>query len=160
MVIRSQGMIALQQTLLIFKRSSVWAVYGYDRDTYTLEQIADNSGACSCGAAAVHGGYAYWFSTDGRFWRSDGRRPVDLSAPILWWTELGKFQVGGRHIVRQIDARIWLRLEAGSGEDVDYYTFIWDPFTNTFTRYDKEIADFVWWPRVWVHPAITVLFEQ
>ena len=139
----------------------MWAVYGYDRDTYTLEQIADNSGTCSCGAAAVHGGNAYWFSTDGRFWRFDGSLDLqDLSAPILWWTELGKFQVGGRHIVRQIDARIWLRLEAGSGEDVDYYTFVLYSCHKHFHPVRQGDCRLCVVAPCGVHTAVVVLFEQ
>lgn len=154
------GVIGLGQQLLIFKRSSVYTVYGYDRDTFTLEEIPSAVGTCSCGAADVHNGKAYWFTTDGRFLSYDGRGIKDLSAPIAWWSELGKIQHGGRHRVRFMDGRIWMRLEAGSGEDVNYWTFLYDPLTYTFTRYDKVISDLFWWPRIGVDAQALFFFEN
>ena len=41
------ALIADGDRLLVFKNRSIWAVYGYDTDTFTVEQISDSLGAIS-----------------------------------------------------------------------------------------------------------------
>ena len=151
--------IAVGQSLMVFKRSSVWMVYGYDRDTYILEQFSTASGVCSCGAADTDGENVYWWSTDGRLWRYGRNGLKMLSAPISWWSENGKILHGGRHRVKWMDGRLWMRLEAGSGEAVAYWLFIYDPESDTFTRYDKDVADLFFWQRIGVDGLKLFLFE-
>lgn len=153
-----QQVIGFGQTLVVFKRSSVYAVYGYDRDSYTLEKIPNASGVCSCGAASVGDGVLYWWTTDGRLLAWNGVKMWTLSEKISWWSELGKIQHGGRHRVKWMDGRLWMRLQAGSGETVSYWLFIYDPESGTFTRYDKDVQDFYFWEKVGVDAEMLFTF--
>jgi hypothetical protein len=135
--------------LVIFKKSSVWAVYGYDRDTFLLEQIADATGICTCGAGAVNAGVLYWYATDGHLMAYNGRnKPFVLSEKIDWWGELGKIKHGGAHRLMWSDGRLYLSLEAGSGEPVGRWLFVYDPTSKSFTRYDRVVQELIHWSKI------------
>jgi hypothetical protein len=141
-------LLAFNDSLLIFKKSSVWAVYGYDRDTFVLERISNASGICTCGAMTTNAGVAYWYSTDGQLMAWNGQSITSLSKSIDWWSEEGKIQHGGAHRLMWSDGRLWLSLEAGQFEDVDRWLFIWDPAAKAFTRYDREVSELVHWSKL------------
>lgn len=141
------GLVPFNDSLLIFKRSSVWAVYGYDKDTFVLEQVAGASGTCTCGAIAVNSGVAYWFSTDGQLMAFNGRGTAVLSEPIDYWAQIGKIKHGGAHRLMWSDGRLWMSLEAGAAETVSRWLFIWDPTIKAFTRYDRVVTDLVHWSK-------------
>ena len=141
------SLVPFGDMLLIFKRSSVWAVYGYDRDTFALERITNASGTCTCGAIAVNSGVAYWFSTDGQLMAFNGEGVAVLSQPIDWWSQVGKIKHGGAHRLMWSDGRLYCSLEAGSGESVTRWLFIWNPMTKSFCRYDREPTDLVHWSK-------------
>lgn len=142
------GLAAFQDQLLIFKRSSVWAVYGYDRDTFVLQRITSASGTCTCGAIAVNSGVAYWFSTEGNVMAYNGRSIAPIGQPIRWWSDIGKIKHGGAHRLMWADDRLWLRLQAGDAETVDWWMFVWDPSVQAFTRYDVEVVDMLNWVKL------------
>lgn len=142
------SILPFREMLLIFKRSSVWALYGYDRDSWVLERLTNASGVCACHAAAVNSGVAYWYSTDGQLMAFNGRSITDLSQPIRWWNDLGKIASGGFHRLLWSNDKLYLSLQAGSSEDAERWLFVWDPLTKTFTRYDKQVRDFIHWPKI------------
>ena len=141
------GLYEFGEQLLVFKKDSVWSVYGYDKDTFVLEQLTGASGTCTCGAIATNAGIAYWFSTDGRLMAYNGRGVTVLSEPIRWWSDIGRIKHGGSHRLMWADGRLWLSLEAGAGEDVTRWLFIWDPSVGAFTRYSRVVTDLIWWPK-------------
>lgn len=141
------SLVPFGSMLLVFKLSSVWAVYGYDRDTFVLERITNASGTCTCGAIAVNSGVAYWFSTDGQLMAFNGDGVAVLSEPIDYWSQIGKIKHGGAHRLMWSDGRLWLSLEAGSGEAVSKWLFIWNPMVKAFTRYSRDVTDLVHWDR-------------
>jgi hypothetical protein len=134
--------------LLVFKRDSVWAVYGYDRDTWVLERVAESAGTAYQGAVAVNSGVAYWFSTDGQLMAYNGRGITYLSEPLRWWSDTGKIKHGGAHRLMWADGRLWMALEAGASETpVTRYLFLWDASVKAFTRYSPQVTDLMFWPR-------------
>ena len=137
-----------KDSLLVFKKSGVWAVYGNDRDDFVVQQIVNNSGICTCGAMAVNGGVCYWFSTDGKLMAWNGRGVDYLSKNIDYWSDIGKIKHGGSHRLMWHDGRLWMSLEAGSGEAVDRWLFIWNPTLKAFTRYDREVRDLFSWTKI------------
>ena len=141
------SLVPFSSMLLIFKRSSVWALFGYDKDTFTLERITNASGTCTCGAIAVNSGVAYWFSTDGQLMAYNGQGVAVMSQPIDWWSQIGKIKHGGAHRLMWSDGRLWCALEAGSAESVGHWLFIWDPSIKAFTRYDRDVTDLVHWSK-------------
>lgn len=141
------SLVPFADSLLIFKRSSVWVVYGYDRDTFVLERITNASGVCSCGSVSVNSGVAYWFSTDGQLMAWNGRGVAVLSQPISYWSDLGKIQHGGSHRLMWSDGRLWLSLQAGPSESVSRWFFVWDPQVRAFTRYGRQVTEMVHWSK-------------
>lgn len=131
--------------LVVFKRNSVWQVMGYDRDTWVLEQLSNASGTCTCGAWAVNSSVLYWFSTDGQLMAFNRQGVKPLSEPINWWSEIGKIQHGGAHRMMWHDNRVWMLLEAGAGEGVNKWMFIYDAMSKTFTRYDRDYTELINW---------------
>lgn len=141
------SLVPFGDMLMVFKRDSVWAIYGYDKDSWVLERITDASGTCTCGAIAVNSGVAYWFSTDGQLMAFNGRSVAVLSEPIRWWSDTGKIKHGGSHRLMWSDGRLWMSLEAGSSQPVTRWLFVWDPSTKTFTRYDRVVTDLFSWSK-------------
>ena len=139
------GIVKFRDMLVIFKRNSVWGLYGSDRSNFYLERITDASGACTCGAADSNSSILYWFSTDGRLMAFNGKDTTYLSMPLQWWSDLGYIKHGGSHRVRWMDGRLWLDLEATPPSGVERGTFVWDPSVKAFTRYDLVLQDMFQW---------------
>lgn len=140
-------LVPFRDSLLIFKKSSVWAVYGYDRDTFVLEQVTNASGTCTCGAIAVNSGVAYWFSTDGQLMAYNGRGVAMLSEPLDYWSQIGKIKHGGAHRLMWSDGRLWCALETGDAEAVSHWLFIWNPSIQSWTRYGRDVVDLIHWSK-------------
>lgn len=147
------SIVTFQETLLIFKRSSVWVLFGDDKDNFTLERLSSATGVCTCGAMAGHSGVMYWFATDGSLMAYNGtggdRRGVTpVTDTLRWWSDLGRIKHGGAHRLMWHEGRLWLNLEAGSGESVSRYLFVWDPSVGrrgALTRYDPQVTEFYPW---------------
>jgi hypothetical protein len=45
------------------------------------------------------------------------------------------------------DGRLYLSLEAGPAATEDRLLFLWSPSARAFTRYDREVADMIFWRR-------------
>jgi hypothetical protein len=142
------ALVPFADQLLVFKKSSVWRVLGYDRDTFILEQVADATGICTCGSHAVNAGVCYWFSTDGKLMSYNGQGVRALSEKLDWWSELGKIKHGGAHRLMWSDGRLYMSLEAGSGQPVSRWLFVWDPASKSFTRYSPVVSELVHWSKI------------
>jgi hypothetical protein len=154
------GLLPFGDMLLIFKSYSVWGLYGYDRDSWVLERINDASGTCTCGAMAANSGVAYWFSTDGMLMAFNGSGIAVLSQPLEYWSQIGKIKHGGSHRLMWHDNRLWLSLEAGTGESVARWLFLWNPAVSAFTRYDVQVSDLFAWKRFQQDQDALFLFKD
>jgi hypothetical protein len=154
------GIATFKEVLVIFKRSSVYAIYGYDRTNYTLERLSSKSGVCTCGAMSASAGVMYWFSTDGNIMGFNGHGVVPVTDKLRWWSDNGKIKHGGAHRLMWADERLFLRLEAGSAESVNFWTFVYDPSTRSLTRYDPVVTELWHWVRIGVDGDSLFLFES
>lgn len=78
------GLMSFQDQLLIFKRDSLWALYGYGNDSWQLIKVSRHVGAPSSTAITRSESAVYFFSTSGRnaiFGYTDGQ-PVEISDQI------------------------------------------------------------------------------
>lgn len=78
------GLMSFQDQLLIFKRDTLWALYGYDNDSWQLIKVSRHIGAPSSAAITRSETAAYFFSTSGRngiYGYADGG-PVEVSGQI------------------------------------------------------------------------------
>jgi hypothetical protein len=143
----------------------VWAVYGYDKDDFVLERVTGASGISNRNSVTANSGVCYWFSNDGRVMAFNGRETYDgqgvvpLTNKLDWWAEIGKIQLGGDHNIMWSGGRLWLNLEAGGGETVDRWMFVWDPEIRALTRYDHVVTEMFDWQRLGAEADPLFLFD-
>lgn len=141
------GIFPFQDKLVIFKKGEVWLLTGHDPDTFVLNPLTNASGISTSEAVDSNAGVLYWFSTDGQLMAFNGEGVVPLSEPIAYWSDIGKILRGGSHQLMWADGRLYLSLEAGPAATEDRLLFLWSPSARAFTRYDREVADMIFWRR-------------
>lgn len=158
-------LVSFKNYLMVFKRSSVSVVYGNDKDDFVLERITGASGVSSPEAVAANSGVCYWFANDGSVMAFNGRETYDgrgvvpLTDKLAWWAEIGKIKVGGAHRLMWSNGHLYMALEAGSGESLDYWLFVWNPTIKALTRYSPEAVEMFNWSRVNAEPDPLFLFS-
>lgn len=122
--------------LLVFKKTSVHAIYGYDTDTFQLVTLSDSIGAATshCVAASERG--VYFFSWPDGLYFYDGNGFADLFDKIRPLVTLGDVNSAAidKVWVSQCANRIWLSLPTGAATTPSY-TFVFDPSIKAWTRY-------------------------
>jgi len=140
------GILPNADRLLVFKQNSVYAIYGFSRDSFEVRNITRTAG-CRDGVDPVAGtpGVFFWYGEDGIFlltydqmvWAFERLKPalddgsLTLSAaPSMMW----------------FDEKLWVSADfqsgdnlAGSAQTNRRNTFMWDPSLGTggaWTRYD------------------------
>jgi len=154
------ALVPFRETLLVFKRSGAYIVYGTDKDSFYLEPLSNGSGVDSSDGVAFNAGVCYWFATDGMLMAFNGRQTAPVMDKLRWWSDLGKIKHGGDHRLMWADGRLWMSLEAGSGESVNYFLFVWDPAVGALTRYDPVVTEMFNWVRVDQDADPLFLFES
>ena len=139
--------------LLVFKQNSVYAIYGFSRDSFEVRNITRVAG-CRDGSqpVATTAGVFFWYAEDGVYlltyddlaWAFERIKPkIDdtsisfSTAPSLMW----------------FDERLWVSVDYTSGESAAgatqtnrRNTFVWDPSlgpAGAWTRYDVN-ARWLW----------------
>jgi hypothetical protein len=82
---RIRALKSFTDHLLIFKDSTVWALYGYDLESWQLVQVSNKSGAISPTAVTTSETHCYYYSPAGRsaiYQIESGNRPDSISEPI------------------------------------------------------------------------------
>lgn len=75
------GLVSFQDHLLIFKTTSVWAMYGFDDESWQFSLVSDHAGCSTTTAQSKSESVVYWFSTydRGGVYAYNGGKPVLLS---------------------------------------------------------------------------------
>lgn len=154
------ALVPFKDHLLVFKASSVWAVYGYSRDEFFLERISGVAGVSDPRAVTKNSGVCYWYTGDGTVMAYNGTGVVPLTDKMRWWSDIGKISHPGDHWLMWADGRLYLSLEAGAGEDVNRYTFVYDPTIKALTRYDPVVSSMYHWERIDSEHCPLFLFES
>lgn len=142
------GMMSFQNVLLIFKKTSVHALYGDDRDNFYLETISASSGCSGQEAMCQNSGVGYWFSTEGALMGWNGSGAVPITNKMRWWVDNGKISHSdNHHHLMWADDRVWMVLNA-SDSTVGHYTFVYDPSIKALTRYAESWSDMFCWKRL------------
>lgn len=81
---RITALMSFEDHLLIFKPDSVWALYGYDRESWQLVKKSATCGALSPQAVTRSEGAVFFYSPAerGAIFIYGGERPVEISEPI------------------------------------------------------------------------------
>ena len=136
--------------LLVFKQNSVYAIYGFSRDSFEVRNITRTAG-CREGTqpVAATAGVFFWYAEDGIYivtydevaWVFERIRPAmtyDVGQPAL--------TLGTPPSMMWSDERLWVSVDYASDDGLSESnqnnrrnTFVWDPSlgpTGSWTRHD------------------------
>ena len=136
--------------LLVFKQNSVYAIYGFSRDSFEVRNITRTAG-CREGTqpVAATAGVFFWYAEDGVYliaydevaWVFERIRPAmtyDVGQPAL--------SLGTPPSMMWFDERLWVSVDyqsddniSGSSQNNRRNVFVWDPSlgpTGSWTRHD------------------------
>ena len=132
--------------LLVFKQNSVYAIYGFSRDSFEVRNLTRTAG-CRDGTSPAAGtpGVFFWYGEDGVF--------LIAYEQIAWVFERikpalddGSLTLGTAPSLMWFDEKLWVSTDyqsgdnlAGSDQTNRRNTFMWDPSlgdTGAWTRYD------------------------
>ena len=132
--------------LLVFKQNSVYAIYGFSRDSFEVRNITRTAG-CREGTTpvATTAGVFFWYAEDGVFLLTYDN--------VVWAFERikpslddGSLTLGTPPSLMWFDEKLWVSVDyqsddnlAGSDQTNRRNTFMWDPSlgqTGAWTRYD------------------------
>lgn len=128
---------ALGDHVLVFKRSSIHMIAGYDQDSFQVITLTDGIGAVSQEATAVGLGHCWFFDPD------QGLMSIDPSGSIQnHYRQLQPLLDDGTldastaaHVGIVLD-RVFAFVD---GQD---YTYVYDPVIQAWTRYDETLTSF------------------
>jgi hypothetical protein len=138
---------SFQDHLVIFKTDSIWALYGYDIDSWQLIQISRHTGIPSPTCVTRSEDALYFYSDSGRggVYRYDGNSLQLISEKLI---PVFEDVTRTEDIwVSWVGRRLWLSVpwsEANLGEETGSSTFVWDPTVNggAWTRYAPAVGSF------------------
>jgi hypothetical protein len=139
------ALVPFKDHLLVFKRRSVHALYGGDKDSFYPQPLVRGSGVWSQEAVAVNAGVCYWWSPDGNVYAYNGTGVVPIGDRIHGAFRDGDIQAGADHRVTWAEERLWLSLVTPGGTRL---CFVYDPNVGkrgAFTRYSYQPTSVVWW---------------
>jgi hypothetical protein len=140
-------MIAFRDHLVVFKANSIWAVFGYSRETFQVVEISNNLGLAAH-RAVVQSPLGLWFFDGGlglHLYNGSGSpqwgfekvwpamRDADIDLDRLDETAIG-----------WVEGRVWVSLRIPAGADRDFITFVFDPTLGAWMDYEIcELSNFV-----------------
>lgn len=88
------ALVPMTDHLLVFKQSAVWAIYGYDSDTWQVVNVSRTTGAVNRSSVAAAEGMAFFYSQgEGVYMIRDGQRPEEISLPLRPMFDNGHFSL-------------------------------------------------------------------
>jgi hypothetical protein len=141
--------------LLVFKQSSVWAVYGYSEDTFQLVELTSRLGAVNPNAVAVADRGVYFFSNPDGVFMYDGRGFSDIFQnirPLAIGSEINESVVSAITL-GWANRRVYLSLP--SGEDATSATI----YDSTTVTYDDEERKYGGATRA-TRPTINFVYDE
>lgn len=137
------ALLSYEDHLLIFKQDSVWALYGYERESWQLIEKSSTSGTPSPCAATRSETTAFWFSSSerGAVFAYNGERPVEVSLNIK--PALSQILVTERIWVGWMGRKLWVTVpwnfDGAQGDSEG--AFVFDPsVSNGAWTYHRSVA--------------------
>ena len=142
------ALVPFKDHLLVFKQRGVFAIYGYDRNTFVVERISTRGGVFSQEQVDANSGVCYWWSTDGNVYAWNGRGVVPIGERIVNVVYDGTVTPGeADHRVLWGENRLWVVLKTAAGGRV---TFMYDPAVGdkgAWTQFSYTPTSMHWWVR-------------
>lgn len=134
--------------LLVFKRRAVYAIYGYDRESFVVERIAGAGGVSCQGAVTASPGVCYWWSIDGNVFAWNGRGVVPVGDRITGILQEGIVATGcDTTRLMWADDQLWVSLRK---VDLTRTMFVYDPSVGkagAWTQFSYAPTSMIWWKR-------------
>lgn len=144
---RITALFPFKNVLLVFKNRGVFAVYGQNRDDFTVERLSAESGAVSQEAVSGSAGVVYWWSPDGNVYAYNGKGVVPIGDRIaIDLVRDGTIYPQGDHRCLWAEGRLYVSVVLVDG--VTRYWFVYDPLvgkSGAWTQYDFGASSAVWW---------------
>lgn len=142
------AIVPFKNQLLVFKRRAVFAIYGYDKDSFTVERLGTASGAWSAEAVSCNASICYWFSPEGNVYAYNGSGMTPVGDRITGDVRDGNILLGADHRLCWFGDRLYVSLVKSGGSSRVCY--VYDPAVGrrgAWTKYSFEPTSFVWWRR-------------
>lgn len=141
------ALVPFKEMLLVFKRRGVYAIYGYDRSSFTVERLSTQAGVSCPQAVSTNAGVAYWWSVDGNVYAFNGRGISPIGDRVI-----GVLNEGSGVAVDSLTNRVawmenqlWVSLLKNDGSRV---CFVYDPAVGqagAWTRFSFAPTSMFWW---------------
>ena len=135
------AIVPFQDHLLVFKQSSVWAIFGgeYDVDRHQIVNVSRTQGAVSRECVAVSEDAVYFVSWPNGVYRIDGGAPQELSVALRPALDSDGFNKAAYdHMwLGWMDQRLWWSVPYNEDAVADdaASTFVFDPSIGSWTMF-------------------------
>lgn len=140
-----RALFSYRDELLVFKESGVWAVGGWDRDSFFLRKVAPSGGICVPTAVTSSSGIAYWVSNEGNVFAYNGERAVPIGDAIWGLWRDGEVNCSSLSIAVWSRGRLYCTLDTQSNDNGLY---VYDPRLGkrgAWTRFNFKPSSMVYW---------------
>lgn len=130
------ALVPFAGALIVFKKNSIHAIYGYDTDSFQVVTLTESVGAPTSHCVAPSERGLYFFHWPEGLYRWDGNSFDDLFAklrPMITAGEVNSAAVD-KMWLSHANNRVWLSLPTGANASPTY-TFVLDPQIGSWTRY-------------------------
>lgn len=141
--------------LVVFKKNSMWAIYGYSEDTFQVVELSNRVGAMSPRAVAVGDRNIYFFSNPDGLFAYNGTAIADLFEnlrPLGIGSEINESAVTAV-TVGWCNRRVYLSLPSGN-DTVDVSTF-----DDSTVAYDSSVRKYDGQIRA-TKPTINFVYDE
>lgn len=142
------ALVPFKNMLMVFKKRSVWGVYGTSRTDFVVERLSATAGVWTQESACVSADKCYWWSPDGDMFTYDGQTVKSIGARLRQLVEEGELTAGADHIACWAEGHLYLSLVKS---DASRVTFMFDPTIGRegcWTKYSFKFTSMVWWRKV------------
>lgn len=140
------GLVPFKDSLLVFKRRAVYAIFGYDRDSFVVQRIATGAGVAAVQCVSVNAGVAYWWSIDGNVYAYNGRGIVPIGDRMNVGVVDGSLVSSSEtNRVLWVENQLFVSLLKSDGSRT---LFVYDPSvgkTGAWTRWSFAPTSMYWW---------------
>lgn len=140
------ALFSFRDTLLVFKRRSIFAVYGYDRESFVVQKLAGVAGVSCQDVIDSNAGVVYWWSIDGNVYAFNGTGVVPIGDRIKNIVNDGVVVVGClTNRITWVENQLWLSIRLTDGNRV---LFVYDPSvgkSGAWTKFSFTPTSIFWW---------------